>query len=265
MGTEQDLLGIYLRNHPEESVRQRRFYNIGAGTFRHPAWTVVDHPSSWYERDQEGLDLAWDAESDDPLPVADDHAEVVYTSHTIEHLTDAGARHLFDEAARILRPGGVLRVTCPDAELMYRAYRDGDRDFWSWKFTTGGPKMREVMRGASIQQLFLYQVASSVSTLEARSPDPKLDDDAVDRLFREKPLEDALDACIAGASLVFQREHPGNHINWFTHDKIQRELRARFPTVRRSAYGQSHEPVLRDTRFFDSTHPGISLYVEAVA
>jgi hypothetical protein len=38
---------------------------------------------------------------------------------------------------------------------------------------------------------------------------------------------------------------------------------AGFTDIIRSGYGQSRCPVLRNTRFFDSTHPKHSIYVEA--
>ena len=55
-----------------------------------------------------------------------------------------------------------------------------------------------------------------------------------------------------------------NHRNWWTWGKAERMLReAGFDDVWLSAYGQSYGPAMRNTMIFDSTHPRISLYVEA--
>src|SRR4051794_38468225 len=112
----------YVRWYGEETVLQRRFYNVGAGKFRHPLWTNVDHPSEWYGPQQAAGQIEYDLEADKPLPIATGSAAIVYTSHTIEHITDVAAAQLFREARRVLRPGGVFRATTPDIRLAYDAW-----------------------------------------------------------------------------------------------------------------------------------------------
>lgn len=54
------------------------------------------------------------------------------------------------------------------------------------------------------------------------------------------------------------------HVNWWTWNKISSRLTmAGFVDVTRSGFGQSSEPVMRDTTKFDNTHPNGSLYVES--
>ena len=127
--------GVDIRPWPERDPwvsdeEWRRLYNIGAGGLRHWAWTNVDCASDWYEaqQGQEFIDL--DLQDFDRLPLEDARAEAFYTSHTIEHVTDDAVAHLLAEIHRCLKPGGVLRLTCPDIDLAYRAYRDGDRDYF---------------------------------------------------------------------------------------------------------------------------------------
>jgi predicted SAM-dependent methyltransferase len=117
--------------YPEDSLRNRRFFNIGAGGFSHEFWTNVDHGSDWYENKlKNNIHIDWNLLDLTPLPVENDVAEAVYTSHTIEHITDEAAANMFNEAYRILKPGGFLRVTTPDIDLDYRAYRDNDYNFF---------------------------------------------------------------------------------------------------------------------------------------
>jgi SAM-dependent methyltransferase len=63
------------------------------------------------------------------IPCADDSAEVVYSSHMIEHL-DRGRAHAFLlEARRVLRPGGLIRLAAPDLSLLASEYSaTGDAD-----------------------------------------------------------------------------------------------------------------------------------------
>ena len=107
--------------YPAESLSKRLFFNIGSGAFKNEYWTNVDYASTWYENQQEsGIHINHDLLSLKPLPIPDNVAEAVYTSHTVEHITDTAAQCMFTEAWRILKPGGQFRVTTPDTDLHYR-------------------------------------------------------------------------------------------------------------------------------------------------
>jgi predicted SAM-dependent methyltransferase len=234
---------LYYALYDKESVENRRFYNIGAGAFRHSAWTNVEHRSEWYREEQGDDFVEWDLLSLTPIPVESNSAEIVYSSHTIEHITNDAARNMFNEAYRILEKNGVFRVTTPNIDLDYRAYKENDkRYFYFYKDTH------------SIQQLFLAHFASSA----------RISDSELDRIFAEMKYEEALDYCVAKCSIEEQKRHPGLHINWWNAKKLSIMLKAaKFRNIHLSAYGQSFSPVLRETVLFDSTHPAISLYMEA--
>lgn len=265
-------IDLYYEIYGKKAVENRRFYNIGAGSFRHPAWTNVDHKSEWYNVVQEnGIDIDWDLLSLTPLPIQDDSAEIVYSSHTIEHITNEAAQNMFKESHRILRKGGVFRVTTPNIDLEFRAYKENDRHCFYWIDCYSIPKnyqrakLNKPLNEASIQQIFLGHFASSASTLHADGSPERISDEELDRIFREMEYEEALNYCISKCSLEVQKKYPGNHINWWNKNKLFRMLRiARFHNIYLSGYGQSFSPVLRNIWMFDSTHPKISLYVEAV-
>jgi SAM-dependent methyltransferase len=50
------------------------------------------------------------------LPYPDGSVAAIYSSHTLEHLYLAEARGVLAECARVLRPGGWVRLALPDAE-----------------------------------------------------------------------------------------------------------------------------------------------------
>lgn len=56
------------------------------------------------------------------LPIADNEAEVVYSSHFIEHIPRGLLASFLSECFRITKPGGRLRLVLPDLEEMCRAY-----------------------------------------------------------------------------------------------------------------------------------------------
>ncbi|MBN2563463.1 MAG: class I SAM-dependent methyltransferase [Phycisphaerae bacterium] len=264
-------LSVYGQIYAPDSLEARRFYNIGAGSFRHPAWTNIDHASEWCHYKENQCDIDWDILDMTRLPVDDGTAELAYSSHTIEHVTDEAALHLFREAYRILKPGGALRVTTPNIDLYYRAYRENDRLFFYWEDEPSytSPElykqlgMSAPLGSATIGQVFLYEFASSVSFLHVADI-PKITDDELASLFGRLGYEEALDWCTSRCPLELQRTYPGNHINWWNERKARRLLSAAgFEDVYRSSFGQSYVPVLRETRFFDNTLAKLSLYMEA--
>jgi predicted SAM-dependent methyltransferase len=63
------------------------------------------------------------------IPCADDSAEVVYSSHMIEHLDRREAQAFLLEVQRILRPGGIVRIAAPDLARFAEDYSTtGDAD-----------------------------------------------------------------------------------------------------------------------------------------
>jgi predicted SAM-dependent methyltransferase len=60
-----------------------------------------------------------------PLPFQDDSMDVVYSSHTLEHLHLEEAKRLLTQCFRVLRPGGVLRICVPDLRVAVQEYTEG--------------------------------------------------------------------------------------------------------------------------------------------
>ncbi len=254
---------------PEESLQKKRFYNVGAGEFYHPYWTNVDYATEHYSESQTAPFLQYDLMALEPLPVATDSAEIVYSSHTIEHVSDAAVRNLLAESYRILKPGGGIRLTTPNAWLELQAYQRRDISFWYWKDWYSAPgtweKLYKVpLSEASIHQLFLHHFASQLSEIDIDdSPPKKYSDSEISEYFAEHPDVSGLDYFTS--KCTYNPDHPGNHINWWVGEKLTSFLReAGFSAPYVSGYGQSLFAPLRDTALFDSTHPKMSLYVEAI-
>jgi SAM-dependent methyltransferase len=56
------------------------------------------------------------------LPLPDNTAALVYSSHFLEHIPRQRVPSFLHECRRILEPGGILRLVVPDLEEMCRAY-----------------------------------------------------------------------------------------------------------------------------------------------
>jgi len=266
-------LELYKKYYSKESIVSKRFYNIGAGKFYHPFWTNVDHISGWYKNNTKFVEkgINYDLLSLTPIPVDDGVAEIIYSSHTIEHIKDEHAQYFFNEAFRMLKKGGLIRLTAPNIDLYYKAYKNNDLVFFYWKDLFSKEKdykrimLNQPLSTASIGQLFLQGFATSASVLHADGVKEMITDEELIRIFHELKYEDALNFCCNRCTIEIQKKYPGNHINWWNREKVIKMLKkSGFQEISISGFGQSQSPVLRNTFLFDSTHPKISLYIEAV-
>jgi predicted SAM-dependent methyltransferase len=69
------------------------------------------------------------------LPIADGTMAGVNMSHFLEHFTLEQGERIVGECRRILRPGGVLRISCPDLARYAAAYVS--RDFAFFRAVSG--------------------------------------------------------------------------------------------------------------------------------
>ncbi len=265
-------IDLYLSLFDQKTIEEKRFYNFGSGKFRHPMWTNVDHPSEHYKRAQgRTIQICWDMMSGEPVGIPDDTAEIVYSSHVVEHLPDKDALFMIQEAHRCLRKGGVFRLSTIDVDLDYRAYRAGDRHYFNWIEMYSKPKnmkranIRSPLREASLEQIFLFHIASSASELHVHGVENPISDGELRHAFETLSVEEALDFCAGRCSVALQKRFPGNHISWWNPKKATDSLvAAGFSEVYISGRNQSVSPVLRNPRFFDKTRPTTSLFVEAI-
>lgn len=62
------------------------------------------------------------------LPFESGVVQYIYTSHFLEHLYRADAIRLLRECHRVLKPGGIIRISVPDLEYALNLYRDGRKE-----------------------------------------------------------------------------------------------------------------------------------------
>ena len=262
--------GKYSATFSEECLKSKRLYNVGAGSFYHHFWTNIDYKTDSYSQVQKHGFINFDLMSLKPLPIDDASAEFIYSSHTIEHISDEAVQNLLNECYRVLKKGGGIRLTTPNASLEYAAYLRNDLSYWKWsvdRYSKPGNWEKlytKPLNKASIHQVFLHHFASQVCEIDMdTSASKKFTDEEIIEKFTTYPGVGTLDYFTKHCR--FNPDFAGNHINWWTHEKIITFLqRAGFSKPYISGWGQSVFAPLRNTDHFDSTHPRISLYVEAV-
>lgn len=236
---------IYIDNNRDKKF----FLNIGAGRFRHKYWINLDLHDEYIGSGWTRGDINHDLLSLEPIPLKGESVRCVYTSHTIEHLSDAAVYKLFNEVNRILIKGGTFRVVCPDIDIALSAFLRNDLYFFSQIF---GEKMDDVTQG--LIRFCATEFQSDALAICSIN----------DSLLENGDILNKLDNLCKNCNLETQRKNPNNHINWFNEQRLKNILEeVGFINIISSRYGQSREGVLRDTRYFDQTLPYMSLYIEA--
>jgi predicted SAM-dependent methyltransferase len=95
-------------------MNKLNYLNVGCGLKFHKSWVNVDMVSlSPFVQAHNILN---------GFPFPENSFDVVYHSHVVEHIPKEKAIYFLKECFRVLKPGGVLRVVCPDLENIAKEY-----------------------------------------------------------------------------------------------------------------------------------------------
>jgi hypothetical protein len=146
-------------------------------------------------------------------------------------------------------------------ELEYEAFRRGDDSFFYWRRF---PAL-VLPRTQSVEQIFLKHFAAAVSLTHKDTRCPKFSDEDVRGIFQKFEMVEFFEFFCSKIPEEVQRDHPQNHCNWFSVEKVMKMLReVGFNEVYESRYGQSRSPFMRNTLLFDNSRPTSALHVEAI-
>ena len=91
--------------------------------------------------------IGWDLRK--RLPIANGTVDFVYAEHFIEHISLDDGERLMRECHRVLKPGGVVRLSTPDLAFVVEKYQQGDISEWAnmgWLPSTPCRMLNEGMR-----------------------------------------------------------------------------------------------------------------------
>ena len=114
------------------TVTAPRRLHWGCGPVIAPGWMnsdVIDAP---------GVDLACDIRAGLPLP--DDDVDYIVSHHGLQDLKIYEQVPALRELRRVLKPGGVLRVSLPDLDAAIAAYLEGRQSYfgvYAWDTIAG--------------------------------------------------------------------------------------------------------------------------------
>lgn len=105
--------------HPPGELR----LHLGCGDIDVPGFVNIDARPRAHVHHVQGIDSL--------SRFADGTASLIYGSHCLEHLSHLQVPKVLKEWQRVLRPGGVLRLSVPDFDLLVEMYLSTDRDMRS--------------------------------------------------------------------------------------------------------------------------------------
>ncbi len=98
--------------------------HIGSGRNYKEGWVNIDFDTRTKK------DILHDLSKGIPFP--DNSVDFVYNEHFIEHLSYEDGLSFMREAFRALKPGGVLRIACPDLDFLIRGYAEDNWRAQEW-------------------------------------------------------------------------------------------------------------------------------------
>ncbi len=228
------------------------YLNIGGFIFLKDHWRVLEYSSASYPISKGLIDFDVDLSVEKIFPIQDGTCDIIYTSHTLEHVPIKNVRFCLKEMRRILKENGILRIVVPDADLACDAYEKNDREFFkTYKkiFASGGAERDRTLEDYLLEWFTIKEV------------NPKDGPESIRRQYYALGREKFLSENETG--MLFEGHDHRRHVTWFTFERLKMLLvDQQFRHVRRSGYLQSQSSELRDEKYFDPL-PRLSLYVEA--
>ena len=215
--------------------------NIGCGSYLIRGFINVDYFSERYYGDGKFNRIHYDMRSD-ILPFDDNSLDTIFCSHVIEHIETEHVIKFIEESYRVLKAGGVLRITCPDPEYLYFQLQNHP-EYFSW---------HPLYKSKSDALLcFVDEVAT---------PKIKLDNFGLDGKVDKYSYEELLIELRQG--LFFNQETPQEHINNWDFKRLNEIAKSIGYTVaEKSRYQGSFCAALRGNDM-DLCNPAMSLYVD---
>jgi len=141
--------------------------NFGCGTRVAEGWVNIDFTSG--DPRVQSVNLL------KGLPFPDNSFDAVYSSHVLEHFTKAQAAALLNEARRVLKPGGILRIVVPDFENICTEYfrvislpEDDARkpEFYKWVMIEMLDQMTRMKSGGEMRKFYNEILSDEVKHAE---------------------------------------------------------------------------------------------------
>lgn len=107
--------------------------HIGCGEHLLPGWLNCDLLEGWLnDRMMRGSIAVVNLNAVKPYPFADNTFDYIFSEHMIEHVSYAEGGRMLAECFRVLKPGGVVRITTPDLRFLIDLYGREPGEYSKW-------------------------------------------------------------------------------------------------------------------------------------
>lgn len=116
--TNEKFIRVFVRPALPNSTKFGTNIHLGCGSINHEAFINVDgfpFPHVHYIRDIRDLSV-----------FDDNSVDLIYASHCLEHFYYAEILSVLKEWQRVLKKGGILRISVPDLDLLLKIYYDNE-------------------------------------------------------------------------------------------------------------------------------------------
>src|SRR6266853_6365646 len=96
--------------------------HLGCGPDIRSGWLNIDLALNGVEPPSSGNATFINYDLRRTLPLADESCDLIYSAHFLEHLEYKHGLQLLRECYRLLRPGGVIRISLPTFDRTFAAY-----------------------------------------------------------------------------------------------------------------------------------------------
>ena len=247
-----------LKNFISETINNKSFQglNIGSGpNFKCNNFIRLDVDDSvekYGVRTKPLFDVNHDLSSSSPFPFKDSTFDCIYSSHTLEHLTLSSVTHVLNEAYRILKPGGIIRIVVPDFALYHQNYLNRNLQFFNWIRNKG------VYFHDSWPRFIFREIAGQVVD--------NFSDDYLRNCLERKTSDQILNEFNSISDNYDRAESniPDIHKSGYSEQIISDMLKSsKFKSISRCRRHNSGCLYMKNPSIFDNTRPNISLYMEA--
>ena len=110
--------------YKEFDLKSSTFINLGSGGFHHKYWINYDYPgqTKYYRKVQGKKNVDYfpiDLCSNDSLDALPKNIDLVYMSHTLEHIQYSSAEILFKKLASLMKNNSTFRIAIPDIDAEF--------------------------------------------------------------------------------------------------------------------------------------------------
>ena len=145
---------LYPPNYPK-NPNGDVFIHLGCGEINSPEFINVD------SRPLLHVHHVHDAQS---LPFfSDNFADLIYVSHTLEHIPMEDVVDVLKEWQRVLKPGGILRISVPDFDQIINIYHSNNRSIETiWRPLLGGQEYPENYHFSVFNKKYLKDILEEI-------------------------------------------------------------------------------------------------------